>query len=337
MQKKPFGVYDTETPYTYMKRTLTLDDHPKVQGYNFEKEFNFNEFIDSYFNTGFQATRLKVAVDIIKEMRKQKAHITLGFTSNMISSGVRDIITYLVKHKLVDMLVTPVGGIEEDMIKTLKPFVIGKQRVPGAPLLENGINRTGNIFVPNDRFTYFEKKFVPFLDKMLQKQLENKTILSGEEFIKELGHYINHEESYLYWASKNNIPVFCPAITDGALGDMIYYFKNKYPEFVIDICKDMKRIIDITLNIEKSGLIILGAGVMKHHILNANAFREGADYTVLINTSSEFDGSDSGADPEESISWCKIRPDSEYVKVHSDATLVFPLIVKASFVDYKPE
>ena len=321
----------------YVKKLVTLDDHPKVKGYDFEKEFNFQEFIDSYFNTGFQATRLKIAADIIKQMRKAKAHITLGFTSNMITSGIRDIIKYLTKHKMINMMVTTAGGIEEDMIKTLKPFAIGQQRVSGAMLLENGINRTGNIFVPNDRYTYFEKNFMPFLEKIYQKQLQLKRTLSGEEFFKEMGLYIDNEESYLYWAAKNNIKVFCPAITDGALGDMIYFFKKKHPDFTIDICKDMITSIDTNLNIEKSGLIILGAGVVKHYILNTNIFRDGADFTVMINTGNEFDGSDSGADPEESVSWCKIRPESPYVKVNCDATIAFPLLVKTGFVDYDPK
>jgi len=43
--------------------------------------------------------------------------------------------------------------------------------------------------------------------------------------------------------------------------------------------------------------------------------RNGADYAVFINTASEFDGSDSGARPEEAISWGKIRKDTDPVKV----------------------
>jgi deoxyhypusine synthase len=41
----------------------------------------------------------------------------LGYTSNMASCGVRDIIRYLCQHKLVDAIVTTGGGIEEDFIK----------------------------------------------------------------------------------------------------------------------------------------------------------------------------------------------------------------------------
>ena len=43
--------------------------------------------------------------------------------------------------------------------------------------------------------------------------------------------------------------------------------------------------------------------------------RNGADYSVYINTGQEFDGSDSGARPDEAISWGKIRMSATPVKV----------------------
>lgn len=45
------------------------------------------------------------------------AKIFLGFTSNLISSGVREHIRYLVQHSMVDVMVTTAGGVEEDLIK----------------------------------------------------------------------------------------------------------------------------------------------------------------------------------------------------------------------------
>lgn len=64
------------------------------------------------------------------------------------------------------------------------------------------------------------------------------------------------------------------------------------------------------------GCIILGGGLIKHHICNANLMRNGTDYAVYINTSAEFDGSDAGASPDEAVSWGKIRPGAQSVKVH---------------------
>lgn len=56
------------------------------------------------------------------------------------------------------------------------------------------------------------------------------------------------------------------------------------------------------------------AGLPKHHICNANLMRNGADFAVYVNTAQEFDGSDSGARPDEAVSWGKIRADAKPVK-----------------------
>ncbi|KAF6166873.1 hypothetical protein GIB67_026652 [Kingdonia uniflora] len=66
---------------------------------------------------------------------------------------------------------------------------------------------------------------------------------------------------------------------------------------------------------KKMGMIILGGGLPKHHIYNANMFCNGADYAAFINMAQEFDGSDSGACPDEAESWGKIRGSAENVKV----------------------
>ena len=65
----------------------------------------------------------------------------------------------------------------------------------------------------------------------------------------------------------------------------------------------------------------------KHHISNANMFRNGADYAVFINTAQEFDGSDSGARPDEAVSWGKIRDSAKTVKVLLNLTHIFALLI----------
>jgi hypothetical protein len=65
----------------------------------------------------------------------------------------------------------------------------------------------------------------------------------------------------------------------------------------------------------KTGIILLGGGLPKHHICNANMLRDGADYAVYVNTAQEFDGSDSGARPDEAVSWGKIKSSARTVKV----------------------
>lgn len=45
--------------------------------------------------------------------------------------------------------------------------------------------------------------------------------------------------------------------------------------------------------------------------------RNGADFSVFINTAQEFDGSDAGARPDEAISWGKIKKTAAPVKASS--------------------
>ncbi|MBS3053361.1 MAG: deoxyhypusine synthase [Candidatus Aenigmarchaeota archaeon] len=309
-----------------LKRSSRLEGL-HIKGYDFSKKFNMEQFLNSYKATGFQATQLRLAIDIIKEMKREKATVFLGCTSNMVSSGLREIIAYLARKRLVDVLVTTAGGVEEDVIKTLKPFLLGSFHADDKQLRKHGINRIGNIFVPNDRYIAFEKLMMPFLQKTHEKQAAENKITTASEFIFNLGKEVKGKDSILYWATRNKIPVFCPALTDGSIGDMLYFFMNSHPDFKLDIASDIVKITEIAMNSKKTGAIILGGGLAKHHVMNANLFRGGADYAVYISTGSEYDGSVAGARPSEAVSWGKKNLSGRSVHVEGDATIIFPLVV----------
>lgn len=67
--------------------------------------------------------------------------------------------------------------------------------------------------------------------------------------------------------------MFCPALTDGSLGDMIYFHTYKTDsQLVIDIVSDIRRLNDMSVRAKQAGIIILGGGVCKHQIANAMLF-----------------------------------------------------------------
>ena len=303
----------------------------KIEGYDFNEGVNYGKIIENYSSLGLQASNLHRAIKIIKEMISSRAFIYLGYTSNIVTSGLRDIIRYLAEHNLINVLVTSAGGIEEDIIKCLGDFKLGGFRASGKELRKRGINRAGNIFIPNSRYCLFENFIIPILEKIYNEQKKTGKVITPSELIWELGKAIDNPQSIYYHCYKNKIPVFCPAITDGSLGDMIYFFKSKHPDFKVDVAEDIWRMNNTSIGLKKSGIIILGEGFVKHHICNANMFRNGADYAVYINTAPEYDGSDSGALPEEAVSWGKILPDAKRVKVYAEASLVFPIIVAETF------
>ena len=320
---------------TGRKNVLFSSQEPKgqsIRGYDFNRGVDYKKLFESYLTTGFQATHFAQALSIIRKMREEKVTLFLGYTSNMVSSGLREIFRYLAQHKKVDVIVTTAGGIEEDFIKCLGDFKLGQFSASGELLRAEGVNRIGNILVPNERYCRFEEFIMPILEKLYEEQKKTQTIFSVNELIKRLGKEINNEESIYYWCYKNDIAVYCPAITDGSLGDMIHFFMYKHPDFKLDVSADIHRLHEYTITQKKTGIIVLGGGVMKHHILNANMMRNGADYAVYISTGQEWDGADSNARPDEAVSWGKLKKGAA-IKVFGDATILVPLIVALCFVD----
>ena len=76
---------------------------------------------------------------------------------------------------------------------------------------------------------------MPILDRMVSEQKEEGIVWSPSKMIQRLGEEIKDESSIYYWAAKNKIPVFSPALTDGSIGDMLYFHSYKNPGLVLDI------------------------------------------------------------------------------------------------------
>ena len=136
---------------------------------------------------------------------------------------------------MVDCIVTTCGGIEEDFIKCLSTFHIASFNEDDRELRKKALNRIGNMVVPSENYIKFEEWLMPIFKEMYEDQIKNNNIYSPTKIIKKLGEKINNEESVYYWCAKNNIPVHCPAITDGAIGDMLFTFSYKCEGFIVDI------------------------------------------------------------------------------------------------------
>eukprot|EP01054_Gregarina_sp_Poly1_P002484 Gregarina_sp_Poly_1__2483@NODE_1672_length_3558_cov_1154_769121_g1098_i0_p2_GENE_NODE_1672_length_3558_cov_1154_769121_g1098_i0NODE_1672_length_3558_cov_1154_769121_g1098_i0_p2_ORF_typecomplete_len290_score26_06DS/PF01916_17/2_7e71_NODE_1672_length_3558_cov_1154_769121_g1098_i04011270 len=250
---------------TLMVHSLPFPDSLRTvsgfRGYEQELPVSASELFDSFGSTGFQASHLGQAGSIIQKMlrwrlshdspedtdspkeaagifswndeevrRRTRAKIYLSFTSNLISSGLREAFVYLAKNRLVDVIVTTAGGIEEDFIKCLGDSVVGSfGALKGPELRSKGWNRIGNIYVPNENYVKFETWLQPILDECLEKQQKENVTWTPCMLVKEMGKRINNEESLYYWCYKNDIPVYCPCLTDGSIGDNLYFHSVRNP------------------------------------------------------------------------------------------------------------
>jgi len=137
------------------------------------------------------------------------------------------------------------------------------------------------------------------------------------------------KSSFLYWAYKNNIPVIVPGIVDGAVGSQVWMFAQKHPDFHLNIIADSEILSGLIFKAKKSGALMLGGGISKHHTLWWNQYRDGLDYAVYITTAQEFDGSLSGALVREAISWGKVTQNAKQTTIHAEITTIFPFLFAA--------
>jgi len=293
-----------------------------IKDFKWKEKINVYDFVNQLGSTGFQSIELKNASDLIVKIKKNNARTYLTFTSNMVTSGLRGFFSQLIKLGIADIIVTTAGGLEEDIMKAKgERFLVGNFNTDDVELHEQGKNRVGNILIKNESYMNFESCLMEMLEEIYKK---NKSwTVSG--LLKELGLMLNDKDSILYQAAKHNIPIFCPAITDGALGFHLYLFQKKHNDFVIDVVKDFGNMLLTTSFDEKKAVIALGGSISKHHAILCTLLNGGAEYALYMTTAQKTSGSVSGATTDEAKSWGKVKEDSDVCTVIGDVTIMFPL------------
>ena len=277
---------------------------------------------------GFSSKKVSVGTEILTKMFQDKSCFKfLSFPGNIIATGTRGVITELVKRKLVDAVITTCGTLDHDLARIWKKYYHGEFLMDDAELRRQGINRLGNILVPNESYgIILEKKMQPILEelwKIGQKEYSTK------EIIWEFGRRVKDEKSILFWCAKNEIPIYVPGITDGAFGSQLWMFTQIHKDFKINLFADEQELADIVFTSKRTGALMIGGGISKHHTIWWNQYRNGLDYVVFITTAQEYDGSLSGAQVREGISWGKVNEKAKYVTIEGDATVLLPIMVAA--------
>jgi len=299
-----------------------------VEDYSFSGKMTVDELVSQMEKAwGFTAGKLAVGLKILEKMAQDKKCVKfLSFTGNLVATGTRGALKELVRRKLVDVVVTTCGTLDHDIARCWRNYYRGSFVMSDAKLRGEGINRLGNVLVPNESYgTIIEEKMRLLLQSLWDEGCKE---LSSREFCREIGKRICNESSILYWAAKNDTPVYVPGITDGAVGYQTWLFSQDH-KLKLDLLKDSGELNEIVFNSKKTGALLIGGGISKHHTLWWNQFKDGLDYAVYISTADEWDGSLSGARPREAVSWGKISEKAKKTMVEGDASLILPLMVSA--------
>ena len=308
-----------------------------VEDYDFGAVDNVGSLIDQMSKAGgFTATKLASARDILRESMSRVGNEGvlnwLSFPACLCATGTRGFFLEGVKRNAFNVVVTTCGTLDHDIARTFREYFHGDFSLDDIALGEQGLNRLGNVIVPNECYgEILENVVLPWLEEIelerKQKNSENPWLGFGSvELCWALGDRIEDESSLLHWVAKHRIPMVIPGITDGSIGAQLFMHRQKNPQFFVDLLADEQILSDMTWTAEESHALMVGGGISKHHVIWWNQYRGGLDSAVSITTAPEYDGSLSGARLREAVSWGKVRPEAPQIVVEGDASVILPVL-----------
>lgn len=276
---------------------------------------------------GFESKNLHEGFEIVSDMISDDECLKFcSFVAAVVSTGLRGIIRDMAKDRWFDVMITTCGALDHDIARHFAAYKEGSFTMDDSKLAEHSMHRLGSVLVPLDSYgPLIEEKMQSFLTEAYEAG--QKTMTSAD-ICKIIGSHMG-EDSFLYWATKNNIDVVVPGIMDGSVGSQIWMFAQSHPDFRLDIVGDSVKLSEHIFKAKRSGALMIGGGISKHHTLWWNQYRGGLDYAFYITTAQEFDGSLSGALVREAISWGKVTQNARQTTLHAEATTVMPFLYAA--------
>jgi len=280
------------------------------------------------------AGRVGLASKILSEMfSDEECTVFLSLAGPLIAGGLRKIIVDLVDRGLIGAIVTTGANVVHDIIEALGyRHFIGSLFADDMQLYKRGIGRIGDVYVRLKAFEAVEKLVTQALDEISE---DMRRQLSLQSFLNQVASKLKDPSAMLVRCKARNVPIFSPGFLDSMVGLNLWTY-SQTRALSIDLLQDLRRLMQLGLEAKRSGAIILGGGLPKHHVLMANILRDGVDLAIQITMDRPEAGSLSGAYLEEAMSWGKIRRKGKYVSIIGDVTVNFPLIV-ASALQREPK
>ena len=336
----PFTPEVWSTKSHYLKEPIRPLDLEKIQ--------SVSELLQAFNWTSFQSRTLAKCADILVTMLEdpKRPTIFLGFAGAMVPAGMKGVVSTMVKREMVDVIVSTGANMYHDLVEALgEHHYLGSPDVDDQLLQEEDIDRIYDTFADESKFRMVDNMVMRWADEFAE---QSGSAISSRFFLHLLGEFIDgksplkdKENSIIWNAWKNGVPIFVPALSDSSLGLALTQHYVKFVEagknpLVIDEIKDNYEILQIKRAASKTAVIYVGGGVPKNYIQQTAYLQDmfgipdaGHDYGFQITTDSPQWGGLSGCTFKEGISWGKEKSGGQYATCHCDATIALPLIVKA--------
>ena len=292
-----------------------------------EPGMGIDRLLDCYDRIhGFMAGHLAAAASLLEEALADSEVRIITFTGNLVATGLRGILAQLLEEGLFNVVFTTAGAIDHDIARHEGGrYLKGFFEADDSGLLESGIHRLGNVFIPVDSYG---PRVEGFVRRLASEASKRKGVWGVFELLELAGRMMEGDgNSILAAAAKSGARIFVPGWADGAFGTALFMERQRGVGITVDYFRDMKELCDIFFSERgKAAALIVGGGISKHHAIWWSQFRGGLDYVVYVTTAVEYDGSLSGAHPREAVSWGKVKAGSRRTVVYGDATIVLPVL-----------
>ncbi|VVB94069.1 putative deoxyhypusine synthase [uncultured archaeon] len=289
------------------------------------RDMTVSELVEAFSGCAFGAGRLSEAVDIYREMVKDRECTKFfGLAGAMVPAGMRQVVSGMIRDGEIDILVTTGANLVHDIIESMGlHHYKGTDVADDVQLKHDAVNRIYDVFLPEHHFTNFEEKL-----QSIFKEIPDK--LSITELLSHIGARLDDDNSILKSAYDTGVPVYCPAIQDSIIGLQAWLYKQTKP-LNVDVFADMRGLIDRCYEAKRAGVLIIGGGVPKNFILQSMLVTPRSfDYAIQLTMDRPETGGLSGATLDEARSWGKVGENARAVTVYSDATITLPIIVAAA-------
>lgn len=207
---------------------------------------------------GFGAKQLAESHRIWLDMLDDNSTIYLCASGNLIPSGMRRLLAYVIKNRFVDVLVLSGKVIFHDIHETL-----GRNHYQAHPsmsdeeLESSEVSRIGDMLANVDEYREADEWIGSVIN-----QLDLTRSYSVREFLHLMGRElaeIAHEDGILTSAFKSRVPIFCPDLlgSEVSVGIARARFEKK-TQFTFDIVQDTLEMMNIAQRTRNSGIITLG-------------------------------------------------------------------------------
>lgn len=311
--------------------------HADVSPLSISPPYSVSTLVAKMGGTSFQGRNLARAASVWEEMLRAETTIFFGLAGAMIPAGMRSLMVYLIRNRLIDCLISTGANLFHDLHETLgRPHWAGEADCDDLALARAGVSRIYDVLIPDDDLHATEDFIAEF-----SCSLPNDRAYTTHEFLYRLGKEVGSktkEEGMITAAARAGVPILSPALADSVYGTAFAAARVKHNSpFLLDVAQDVVDMIKmVSFSMPNTGVVFIGGGTPKNFTQQAGLCSylfdkdfKGHQFAIQITSDNPQWGGLSGCTFDEARSWRKVAAEAKSVTVYSDATIALPVIVTA--------